>query len=72
MNYENYLEKLKALEKEFDRMEHKDSFYYKLSTLYYGICITQKIIAWCKHIRAGEPLSVLLKMEENKDGNHSN
>lgn len=60
INYEHYLEKLIALKKEFDRMEHKETFYYKLSTLYYGICITQKIIAWCRHIRAGEPLSELL------------
>lgn len=61
VNYENYLSKLEALEKEFNAMDDKASFYYKLSTLYYGICITKKIIQWCKHIRAKEPLTELIE-----------
>jgi len=64
MNSNNYLMKLQALEKEFSKMQNKDCFYYKLSTLYYGICITQESIRWCQHIRAGKPLPQLIKGEE--------
>lgn len=63
MNNTNYLWKLKTLEKEFISMENKD-YYYKLSTLYYGIYITQATIQWCQHIRSGEPLSDLIQQEE--------
>jgi DNA-binding PadR family transcriptional regulator len=63
INYENYLIKLKSLERNYDKFENKDCFYYKLSTLYYGICVTQRIIQWCKHIRSGEPLTTLIQME---------
>lgn len=64
VNNRNYLWKLKALEKEFSGMEDKDMFYYKLSTLYYGIYITQATIRWCQHIRSGKPLSELMEREE--------
>ena len=45
----------------FNKMENKECFYYKLSTLYYGICITQKTIQWCQHIRMQKPLSDLIQ-----------
>ncbi|NLK96301.1 MAG: PadR family transcriptional regulator [Clostridiales bacterium] len=61
INNTNYLHKLQALEKEFNKMDNKDCFYYKLSTLYYGICITQKTIEWCHHIREKKPLSELIE-----------
>lgn len=64
INNTNYLRKLQALEKGFKEMENKDCFYYKLSTLYYGICVTQETIRWCRHIRAGKPLSELMGREE--------
>ena len=60
INNENYLRKLQALENDFDKMENKDCFYYKLSTLYYGICITQETLRWCRHIREGKPLRTLI------------
>jgi len=47
-------------------MENKDCFYYKLSTLYYGIRVTQETVRWCEHIRNGKPLSEFIKgVEEN-------
>jgi DNA-binding PadR family transcriptional regulator len=64
INNTNYLRKLQALEKDFDKLENKDCFYYKLSTLYYGICITQETIKWCKHIREGKPLLELMHRED--------
>lgn len=60
VNNRNYLHKLKQLEKEFSAMEKKDCYYYKLSTLYYGILITQKSIEWCRHIRFGKALTALI------------
>lgn len=61
MANENYLRKLQALEKHFNKMENKECFYYKLSTLYYGICIVKDNIRWCKHLRERKPLSELLE-----------
>ncbi len=61
INNRNYLKRLEDLEKQFSKMENRDCFYYKLSTLYYGICITQKTIQWCEHIRMQKPLSDLIE-----------
>lgn len=62
-NNKNYLKKLLNLEKSYSSMENKESFYFKLSTLYYGITITQKTIQWCQHIRKQKPLSELIESE---------
>ncbi len=59
INCENYLKRLLALEKDFNKKANKDRFYYKLSTLYYGICVTRETIRWCRHIRTGKPLQEL-------------
>lgn len=63
INNRNYLKKLLNLEKEFNEIDNKDCFYYKLSTLYYGISITQKTIEWCQHVRTKKPLSNLIQSE---------
>ena len=57
----NYLRKLQTLEKHFNEMENKECFYFKLSTLYYGISIVQDNIKWCKHLREQKPLTGLLE-----------
>ena len=64
INNTNYLKKLQVLEKDFTKLKNQECFYYKLSTLYYGICVTQESIRWCQHIRAGKPLSELINREE--------
>lgn len=56
LNNVNYLRKLELLEKQFDEMPNKDDFYFKLSTLYYGIRIIQENIEWCKHLQEHKPL----------------
>lgn len=58
-----YLRKLQALEKHFANMENKECFYYKVSTLYYGIRIVQDNIEWCRHIREQKPLQKLITEE---------
>lgn len=64
INNKNYLHKLQELKRNFDKLENKNCYYFKLSTLYYGICITQESIRWCQHIREGKPLSGLIKKED--------
>jgi len=64
INNTNYLKKLQALEKDFIKLKNQECFYYKLSTLYYGICVTEESIRWCRHIRAGKPLSELIQGDE--------
>ncbi|HEX3022413.1 MAG TPA: helix-turn-helix transcriptional regulator [Lachnospiraceae bacterium] len=54
-----YLRKLQALSQEFEKLENKECFYYKLSTLYYGICIIKETIRWCRHIKEGKNLDEL-------------
>ncbi len=63
INNRNYLKKLLDLEKRFKELENSECFYYKLSTLYYGIGIMQKAIEWCQHIRMQRPLSDLIESE---------
>lgn len=63
INNRNYLKKLEELERQYSGMENKECFYYKLSTLYYGISITQKTIQWCRHIRLQMPLPDLIERE---------
>lgn len=58
-NHIKYLKKLTLLENQFKALENAGNFYYKLSTLYYGIAITQKTIEWCRHIREQKPLDQL-------------
>jgi DNA-binding PadR family transcriptional regulator len=62
-NSMNYLQKLLELEKKCAALENKDLYYYKRSTLYYGIRMTQDSIRWCRHIRAKKPLTELMDQE---------
>lgn len=63
LNNIQYLRKLLELEKHYEKMENKDCFYYKLSTLYYGIRVIQDSIAWCQHIREQKPLADFIARE---------
>ena len=60
MNNVSYLKQLHALRERLSTIEHPESHYYKLSTLYYGIIITQETIHWCRQIRTHQPLPDLL------------
>lgn len=59
----NYLRKLEALEKQYDAMpeNQKECFYFKLSTLYYGICVIRENIRWCQHLQVHQPLTNLIE-----------
>ncbi len=64
-NYERnnieYLERLKTLAQGLQEFENIQKHYYKMSTLYFGILITQRTIDWCHHILEGKPLSELIE-----------
>lgn len=62
---EAYLERLMEKKMEFDGLVHKDSWYYKLSTLYFGICKLQSMIAWCRAAKEKADLNqLILPLEE--------
>jgi DNA-binding PadR family transcriptional regulator len=64
MEYEvhntQYLRRLMALEKKYKASGIHENYYYKLSTLYYGITILRETIRWCHHVREKRPFSELL------------
>lgn len=62
-NCEGYRDKLYELEKKFREAQTPDCFYYKLSTLYYGIRVIEDTIQWCEHIKEHKPLGELIKRE---------
>lgn len=70
VQYENsqlqYLRKLQQLEQKFSACEGMEPHYYKLSTLYYGIVLTQETLRWCRHIREEKPLRDLLERGEGE------
>ena len=53
---QKYLEELEELEAHLRQVENTEEFYYKMSTLYYGISVTKKTIEWCRHIREQKDL----------------
>lgn len=57
----HYLQRLQGLLARFEGMEHRERFYYKLSTLYYGISVMQATVNWCGLIRKRGELADLLK-----------
>jgi DNA-binding PadR family transcriptional regulator len=66
----HYQEKLLAYQKDllkkketYDALKHKDAFYFKLSTLYFGICKLQSIISWCETVKQGIDLETLLPVK---------
>lgn len=66
-NNRQYLTKLEALERDFQATEHTDTYYFKLSTLYYGIRVTKDTIEWCRRIRKKQPLREFIELGENKE-----
>ena len=64
LKYENscrqYLESLELLEKELRNIVNQEKYYYKFSTLFYGISVTKATLAWCKTIREKLELTTLL------------
>lgn len=68
---EEHLHQLLLLKNKYEGLENKQQFYYKISTLYYGICKLQSMILWCQTVREQRELENLVIMEEEKNaGDH--
>lgn len=61
--YENnnqiYLRKLEALDRQYSQRGDLTQYYYKMSTLYYGIAVIRETLRWCRHVRDEKPLNEL-------------
>ncbi|MDD5937309.1 MAG: PadR family transcriptional regulator [Clostridiales bacterium] len=57
----DYLNVLLEKKKQFEGLKNQDDFYYKLSTLYFGICKLQSIILWCQTVKEKAPLQELIQ-----------
>jgi DNA-binding PadR family transcriptional regulator len=57
----DYYQHLLSKKESFDVMENKKEFYFKLSTLYFGICKLQSIITWCETVKNGNDLDTLVQ-----------
>ena len=56
----DYQKNLMIKKEKFEKLENRDAFYFKLSTLYFGICKLQSIIQWCETVKQGNDLETLL------------
>lgn len=67
---QKYLQNLCQKREQFMELPHQEDFYYKLSTLYYGISKLQSLSEWCEAIKKRQPLEQLVHTK-NKEGNHA-
>lgn len=58
----DYKERLLTQRKKYIICDQNDQFYFKLSTLYFGICKLQSMIDWCEVLRNEQDLETLVKM----------
>ena len=56
----DYQKNLIIKKEEYEKLEDKGAFYFKLSTLYFGICKLQSIIMWCETVKLGNDLETLI------------
>lgn len=57
---QHYMMDLILKKKEYEKLDNKDAFYFKLSTLYFGICKLQSILVWCDNVKHGNDLEALI------------
>ena len=56
----DYQRSLIEKKKKYEALENKESYYFKISTLYFGICKLQSIIMWCETVKQGNDLENLI------------
>lgn|SRR5574344_1545986 len=59
-----YKNELVEQSKQYETLKNKKDFYYKLSTLYFGICKLQSIIDWCDVVKQRKELEQLVQQED--------
>lgn len=57
---QDYLQELCKKREKFMERPHQEDFYYKLSTLYYGISKLQSLLEWCEVIQKRQSLEQLV------------
>lgn len=57
---QDYQKNLMIKKEKYEKLENKDAFYFKLSTLYFGICKLQSIMKWCETVKTGNDLETLI------------
>ncbi|HKM04218.1 MAG TPA: helix-turn-helix transcriptional regulator [Lachnospiraceae bacterium] len=57
---QNYKMDLVIKKDKYEKLENRDAFYFKLSTLYFGICKLQSILMWCDTVKLGNDLETLI------------
>lgn len=57
----DYYEDLIKKKEKYEALENKEKFYFKLSTLYFGICKLQSIIMWCETVKRGNSFDTLVQ-----------
>lgn len=69
--YENklvdYLQDLIKKKEKYEEISNIDDYYFKLSTLYFGICKLQSIIEWCETVKNKKNLNILVQQSERKE-----
>ena len=63
----DYYQELLKKKETYEAMEHPELFYFKLSTLYFGICKLQSIITWCETVKRGKSLDTLIQPIERNE-----
>ena len=51
-----YQQNLIKKKEKYENLENIDDFYFKMSTLYFGLCKLQSIIMWCETVKQGTKL----------------
>lgn len=63
----DYYQELIQKKDKYEAMENKEKFYFKLSTLYFGICKLQSIIMWCETVKQGNSFDALVQQIKREE-----
>ena len=55
-----YKQNLMEKKETYEALDNKETFYFKISTLYFGICKLQSMIIWCEAVKSGKNLETLV------------
>jgi len=58
-----YRDELQKKKEYYGTIENKEGYYFKLSTLYFGICKLQSMLDWCRTVENKENLNGLIRPE---------
>lgn len=65
----DYYNSLLEKKEKYESLDNREGFYYKLSTLYFGICKLQSIITWCETVKNRKDLDTLVQKLKGRNSN---